>query len=155
MCGVAVRTSKHSRMTFSLVSGLILEEVNAKPLTHPMDVVKEMKDKYGVSISYNCGWLGVEKAKCSTYGDSCLSFDQLWWYFDEALKNNPGSRFELDFEDNKRFKRVSVAFHACIAGFKYCRSLLFLDGTFLKGRYKGVMLPATGKDGNEGNCKYI
>ncbi|CAL5422570.1 unnamed protein product [Camellia sinensis] len=74
-CGVAVRMSKHLRMTSSFVSGLILEEVSAKPLTRPVDVVKEMKDKYGVSISYNCGWLGVEKAKCSTYGDSCLSFD--------------------------------------------------------------------------------
>ena len=84
-----------------------------------------------------------------------MSFDQLRLDFDEALKNNPGNRFELDFEDNKRFKRVFVAFHACIAGFKNCRSLLFLDGTFLKGRYKGVMLAATGKDGNEGNCKYI
>ncbi|KAL7180346.1 hypothetical protein ACSBR1_043537 [Camellia fascicularis] len=137
-------------MTSSLVSGLILEEVSAKPLTRPVDVVKEMKNKYGVSISYSCGWLGVEKAKCSTYGDSCLSFNQLRWYFDEALKNNPGSCFELDFEDNKHFKRVFVAFHACIAGFKYCRSLLFLDGTFLKRRYKGVMLAATGKDRNEG-----
>lgn len=76
-CSVAVRTSKHTRMTSSLVSGLILEELSAKPLTRPVDVVKEMKDKYGVSISYNCGWLWVEKAKCSTYKNSCLSFDQL------------------------------------------------------------------------------
>ena len=51
--GVAVHTSKHARMTSSLVSGLILEEISAKPLTHLVDVIKEIKDKYGVSISYN------------------------------------------------------------------------------------------------------
>ncbi|KAL7230498.1 hypothetical protein ACSBR2_008889 [Camellia fascicularis] len=44
------------------------------------------------------------------------------WYFDEAWKNNPCSRFELDFENNKHFKRVFVAFHVCIAGFNYYRS---------------------------------
>ena len=38
-CGMAVRTSKHVRMTSSLVSGLILEEVSSKPLTHLVDVV--------------------------------------------------------------------------------------------------------------------
>ena len=76
-CDVAIRTGKHARMTSNLVSGPILEVVSAKPLTRLVDVVKETKDKYGVSISYNCGWLSVEKAKCSTFGDSCLSFDQL------------------------------------------------------------------------------
>ena len=56
-CGVAVRTSKLARMTSSLVSGLILEEVSAKPLTRPVDVVKEMKDKYGSqSVIIVVGW---------------------------------------------------------------------------------------------------
>ncbi|KAL7258271.1 hypothetical protein ACSBR1_004403 [Camellia fascicularis] len=39
---------------------------------------------------------------------------------------------------------------ACIDGFRHCRLLLFLDGTFLKGRFKGFLLAATAKDGNQG-----
>ena len=43
-----------------------------------------------------------------------------------------------------------MSFKACIEGFNYCRPLLFVDGTFLKGRYKGNILSATAKDGNQG-----
>ncbi|XP_028113436.1 uncharacterized protein LOC114311482 [Camellia sinensis] len=32
----------------------------------------------------------------------------------------------------------------------YCRPVLMLDGTFLKGRHKGCLLAATAKDGNQG-----
>ncbi|KAL7189291.1 hypothetical protein ACSBR1_039020 [Camellia fascicularis] len=39
---------------------------------------------------------------------------------------------------------------ACIDGFTHCRPLLFLDATFLKGRFKGFLLAATAKDGNQG-----
>ena len=49
-----------------------------------------------------------------------------------------------------RFKRLFVSFFGCINGFQFCRPLLFLDGTFLKGRYKGMLLAATAKDGNQG-----
>lgn len=39
----------------------------------------------------------------------------------------------------------------CIDGFKHCRPLLFLDEMFLKGRFKGNLLAAIVKDGNQGN----
>lgn len=32
----------------------------------------------------------------------------------------------------------------------YCCLVLMVDGTFLKGRHKGVLLSAVGKNGNEG-----
>ncbi|KAI5343656.1 hypothetical protein L3X38_011532 [Prunus dulcis] len=34
--------------------------------------------------------------------------------------------------------------------FKFCRPFLCLDGTFVKNKYKGHMLAATGKNGNQG-----
>ncbi|KAK9290183.1 hypothetical protein L1049_008349 [Liquidambar formosana] len=52
-------------------------------------------------------------------------------------------------EDSKWFKRFFAYFYACIHGFKYCRPMLFVDGTFLKSKYKGQLLAATAKDGNQ------
>lgn len=70
---------------------------------------------------------------------------------DATHKTNPRSRLEMQYDDKtSSFKRFFVAFNVCIYGSNFCRPLLFLDETFLKGRYKGNLLAAMGKDGNGG-----
>ncbi|KAL7254635.1 hypothetical protein ACSBR1_008897 [Camellia fascicularis] len=68
------------------------------------------------------------------------------------MEYNSRSYINLDFDEHntRRFNRLFISFKACIDGFNHCRSLLFLDGTFLKGRFKGNLLAATAKDGNQG-----
>ena len=69
---------------------------------------------------------------------------------------NPGSYLVLDVsQGTNRFRRCFVAFTACINGFKYARPMIFLDGTFLKGRHRGVLLCATYKTVNKGNIDVI
>ncbi|KAK9291102.1 hypothetical protein L1049_009289 [Liquidambar formosana] len=151
-CGAAVRTTKNSRMSSELVASLIRDKVRDKPLTRPTDVVYDFKVNYGLDITYHHAWWGVERAKNELFGHQSLSFDLLRWYKEETERTNPGSIIEIDYESNTgRFKRVFVSFYACIYGFWYCRPMLFLDGTFLKGRYKGNLLTATAKDGDQGN----
>ncbi|XP_028088334.1 uncharacterized protein LOC114288916 [Camellia sinensis] len=94
--------------------------------------------------------MGVEKERGLVFGDYSSSFDDLRWYVDAANACNPGSVFDMEFDiDSKgrHFKCLFFAFEACIHGFKYCRPVLMLDGTFLKGRHKGCLLAATAKDG--------
>ncbi|XP_012839253.1 PREDICTED: uncharacterized protein LOC105959659 [Erythranthe guttata] len=69
----------------------------------------------------------------------------------QSGKTNPGSIFHLDVEVEKQiFRRCFFAFAVCLDGFKFCRPVVMLDDTFLKGRYKGVLLSEVGKDVNEG-----
>ncbi|CAL5408387.1 unnamed protein product [Camellia sinensis] len=92
-----------------------------------------------------------DKARGGLFGDFATSFDQHRWYLETAMRTNPGSVFELDVDESSGcFRRLFVAFHGCLYGFQFCRPLLFVDGTFLKGRYKGHLLAATSKDGNQG-----
>ncbi|XP_028062462.1 uncharacterized protein LOC114265836 [Camellia sinensis] len=96
--------------------------------------------------------MGVEKARSVVFGDYSSSFDDLRWCVDAANDCNLGSVFDMEFDvDSKgrRFKCFFFAFEACIHGFKYCRPVLMLDGTFLKGRHKGCLLAATAKDSNQ------
>ncbi|CAL5372010.1 unnamed protein product [Camellia sinensis] len=109
------------------------------------------RKQYGIDVSYRVAWLGVDKARGGLFGDFATSFDQLRWYLETAMRTNPGSVFELDVDESSGcFRRLFVAFHGCLYGFQFCRPLLFVDGTFLKGRYKGHLLVATSKDGNQG-----
>ena len=95
--------------------------------------------------------LGCKKGKSEAFGDFAQSYDNLRWYRGAFLAANPGSVSDLDYDaETKHFQRLFLAFGACIHGFKHLRPLLFLDGTFLKGNYKGTLLSACGKDGNKG-----
>ena len=151
-CGVAARTTKNKRLTSNLVGGLIVDNVRQKPDTRPIDVKSMFHTDYGLTISYDQAWMGVEKARGMLFGDHSLSYQQLRWYIQAANESNPGSHFVLEGDsDTQRFSRLFMSFKACIHGFNYCRPILFIDGTFLKGRYKGIILSATAKDGNQGD----
>ena len=155
-CGVVVRSRVNSVIGSKIVSDIVLPVVGEKPLTRPVDVVKTLKKDYGVDISYRVAWTGVEKARGALFGDNATQFDELRWYVATARMTNPDSIIELDVDaDNGRFRRLFVSFFGCINGFQFGRPLLFLDGTFLKGRYKGILLGATSKDANQGNMFFI
>ncbi|KAL7176540.1 hypothetical protein ACSBR2_029970 [Camellia fascicularis] len=150
ICGVVVRTPKNPRTGSDLVSNVISERVHDKPLTRPTDVVYDLKKDYGLEVSYWVAWLGVEKARGEMFGALSISFDQRRWYSTVVMENNPGSYINIEYdEQNNRFICYLISFKACIDGFNHCRPLFFLDGTFLKGKFKGNLLAATAKDGNQ------
>ncbi|KAL7255184.1 hypothetical protein ACSBR1_009363 [Camellia fascicularis] len=150
-CSAAVRTFRNLCTGSELVSIVITDHVREQPLTRPTDVVFDMKNAYGLDVSYRVTWLGVEKARGEVYGDHAMSFNQLRWYSNAVMENNPHSYINLDFDQKtSRFVRYFISFHACIDGLNYCHPLLFLNGTFLKGRFKGNLLATTAKDGNQG-----
>ncbi|KAI8555648.1 hypothetical protein RHMOL_Rhmol05G0189600 [Rhododendron molle] len=142
---------KNPRMSSKLVAKEIMEEVRTMTNYAPIEAVKFFEKYYGSKISYHHAWFGVEKAGDELYGDYALSFDLLRWYAEEAKAKNPGSVIDVEYCDKTNcFSRIFVAFDACIKGFNYCRPLLALDGTFLKGRYTGTLFGAIGKDGDQG-----
>ncbi|GMP73457.1 hypothetical protein CsSME_00031212 [Camellia sinensis var. sinensis] len=151
-CGSSFRTVKHARMTSSMIGWLISSDIRNKALTLVSKVVCDFKDYYGIEVSYRRAWMGVEKARGLVFGDYSSSFDDFRWYVDVSNDCNPGSVFDMEFDvDSKgrHFKCLFFAFEACIHGFKYCRPMLMLDGTFLKRRHKGCLLAATTKDDNQ------
>ncbi|MBA0757839.1 hypothetical protein Gotri_020900 [Gossypium trilobum] len=81
-------------------------------------------------------------------------FSMLWDYADELRLQNPGNTIKMVVnrgtpKSPPHFKRFYVCFEALKRGWKEgCRLILSLDGCFLKGPFKGEMLFAVGRDGN-------
>ncbi|KAL7264464.1 hypothetical protein ACSBR1_002423 [Camellia fascicularis] len=145
-------------MTSSMIGGLISIDIRNKALISVSEVICDFKDYYGTEVFYRRAWMGVEKARGLVFCDYSSSFDDLRWYVDVANDCNPGSVFYMEFDVNSKgrhFKCLFFAFEACIHGFKYCRPVLMLDGTFLKGRHKSCLLAAMAKDGNQGLLKAL
>ncbi|CAL8169562.1 unnamed protein product [Prunus armeniaca] len=150
-CKGRIRERTSSMMSSKIVSSVLVDQIQSTPLIKPIEIVKDFKKNYGLDISYHNAWYGKELAKKRVHGDESLSYKHLAWYVGAVLSSNPGSRCILECDpESSRFKRFFISFHACIEGFRFCRPLLFLDGTFIKNKYKGHLLAATGKNGNQG-----
>ncbi|KAL7191165.1 hypothetical protein ACSBR2_023268 [Camellia fascicularis] len=72
-CGTAVQTYRNTRTGSKLVSGVVADWVRGQTLVRPTDVVFDLKNDYGLDISYWVAWLGVEKARGEVFGDHAMS----------------------------------------------------------------------------------
>ena len=150
-CSSVLRTRSHALMSSSHVKMLIIDEFRSNPSLKTKDIINRMLNSFGIDISYRVAWIAREKALKELHGSDEESFANLIWYRAAILETNPGSVFDLEWDPiTGRFQRLFLCFGGVIEGFKSCIPLLFVDGAHVKSKYKGAMLSATGKDGNQG-----
>ncbi|XP_012838824.1 PREDICTED: uncharacterized protein LOC105959301 [Erythranthe guttata] len=150
-CGASFGSSSKNRLTSDLISGLIMNAVRIKPEMAPNDVVLNVKLYYGIDISYFVAWKALAAGKHHVFGDATTSYSYLPLYFEELGRSNPGSVYHLDVDPvSMKFKRCFFAFEGSLSGFKACRPMLALDGTFLSGKHRGIHLSALAKDSENG-----
>ncbi len=65
------------------------------------------------------------------------------------MATNPGSVVNLEVTDGNKFQYLFIAFVASIHGFSYCRPVISIDATHLKGKYRGVLFTAVCHDANQ------
>ncbi|XP_014499552.1 uncharacterized protein LOC106760653 [Vigna radiata var. radiata] len=85
-------------------------------------------------------------------GDFKEQFRRIHDYGQEVLRSNPGSTVKIKVNSDNGdaiFERIYVCLNACKKSFVSCRPIIFLDGCFLKGLYKGELLTTVGRDPND------
>ncbi|XP_020272593.1 uncharacterized protein LOC109847765 [Asparagus officinalis] len=166
-CGQHSNLSGQSRASRKFIAAQLRPVLKARPEIHPIDVQKDFLTRFGLRLEYSKIWWGKERAQQDMYGDSYEAYDQfrcrfnvnmlplcsnvlylftcpevaLLYRYEQMVKQmNPGSYICID-QNEGRFRRLFICYAACIQGFlNGCRPLLFLDGTFLKDRYNGMLL---------------
>ncbi|KAL4022875.1 hypothetical protein IC575_016621 [Cucumis melo] len=115
----------------------------------PRDIIEDMRQDYGINMSYEKAWRARENAYERVRGSPEESYNLLRRY-GEALKfTNPGTIFHMELEDDRFFKYLFMAVGACVRGFLNCiRPVIVMDETFLKNKYRGQLIVAVCLDGN-------
>ncbi|XP_062012498.1 uncharacterized protein LOC133729036 [Rosa rugosa] len=150
-CKGVVRTQKHKLLGSKVVKTCIAADVSYNLSLKPMEIMSKFKSTYEFDISYKVALKAKHSAKEAIYGSDADSFSKLSWYKEAILQSNPGSSFVLEVDPStNRFQRLFVAYGGCVEGFQFCLPMLYVDGTFGKSMYKGQILSATGRNGNQG-----
>ncbi|KAK3230970.1 hypothetical protein Dsin_002851 [Dipteronia sinensis] len=109
-----------------------------------------MKTMYGIQIMYSKANQALHYALSLTYGTHEETFQLLPSFGYVLEQQNPGTIGNLQFVDNVKFLYFFMSLGASLRGFRMCmRPVIAVDGTHLKGRFRGTMFVATAQDGIE------
>ncbi|XP_022565025.1 uncharacterized protein LOC111209416 [Brassica napus] len=110
-------------------------------LMHKYEGIKEgpkAKDIHGIPVNMQ-----------STLLEVLESYGKIPKYLHMLREANPGTHSSYKTDVDGRFRYLFIAFGQSIRGFNtVMRRVIVVDGTFLKSKFKGVLLVATAIDGN-------
>ncbi|XP_020242923.1 uncharacterized protein LOC109821142 [Asparagus officinalis] len=122
-CGNFGNNACQSRASRQFIATQVLPTLKVRPDLQPIDVQKELLTSYRLRVDYSKIWWGKERAQ---------------EYVEEVKKTNSGSYIHVE-QNEGRFSKPFICYAACINVFlNGYRPLIFLDGTFLKDRFKGL-----------------
>ncbi|KAH7865210.1 hypothetical protein Vadar_003723 [Vaccinium darrowii] len=139
-------------LTSRYISSRIIDIVKEDPsLTIKVlqAMVKELTG--GFNRSYDKTWLEKEIAIASIFGDWDESYQKLPRYLTAVQQYDLGTEFKINTVPSVTsgtviFDQVFWAFAPAIEGFQHYCLVICIDGTFLTGKYRGVMLIALSQD---------
>ncbi|XP_021592475.1 uncharacterized protein LOC110600074 [Manihot esculenta] len=130
---------------------IIKDMLRDSPHHKPKDIGTRIFQDFGIKLSYTQVWRGIEEAREQLQGSYRESYSQLPWFCEQMVEANPGSFVNLLIDDDSKFQRLFVSFHASKHGFKSgFRPLLFLDSVSFNSKYYETLLTATALDGDDG-----
>ncbi|KAK6151822.1 hypothetical protein DH2020_014457 [Rehmannia glutinosa] len=149
-CPLDKRMSNNRHAMAKIVGDLIKSKFlnNIKTVYTPTYIIRDMKDEHGISLDYKKAWRLKEKALEVIRGRSDESYQKLLAYLYMLEKTNPRSIIEIVRKEDDTFLFLFMAISASIKGWRHCRHVIVVDGTFLKASYGGTLLSACTQDGN-------
>ncbi|XP_062082315.1 uncharacterized protein LOC133788743 isoform X2 [Humulus lupulus] len=147
-CSLISQKRKHRQASAAVIANVVGSSFDGqKETSKPKEIMMIMQNNH-MPITYWKAWKGEKIANNLLRGSLELSFQNLPAYLYMVQKMNPGTITHLEVDEDSKFKYVFLAYGACIKGFHCMRKVIPVDGTWLKTKYKGVMLIATTQDGN-------
>ncbi|XP_062112465.1 uncharacterized protein LOC133823619 [Humulus lupulus] len=107
-----------------------------------------MLDDFGVSMAYQKAWRARENALELARGNQDDSYQKLPIFLHMLKVSNPGTIIHLVTDNTYHFKYMYLAFANSIKGWKHCRPVIVIDGTYLKTSFGGTLFTASTMDAN-------
>ncbi|XP_010489152.1 PREDICTED: uncharacterized protein LOC104766878 [Camelina sativa] len=131
---------------------LFMDKLRMQPKYMPLDIQRHIKEQWKISSTIGQCQTGRLIALKWLKDEYDQQFAHLRGYVAEIISSNPGSTAIVDTitdgVGNHVFNRIYVCLAAMKNAFYFCRSLIGIDGTFLKHAVKGCLFTAIAHDAN-------
>ncbi|XP_020871455.1 uncharacterized protein LOC110225795 [Arabidopsis lyrata subsp. lyrata] len=137
-----------------VIARLFLDKIREEPEYFlPKKIEQTIKEKWKITVSRPQCQAARRKALSWIEREYDEQFARLQDYAAEIRESNPESTVAVETVTNdagqEEFNRFYVCFHAIKKTWiESCRPLIGVDGTFIKGKVKGQLLVALGRDAN-------
>ncbi|XP_075109169.1 uncharacterized protein LOC107782947 [Nicotiana tabacum] len=129
-CSLMDNTFIQRKPTSMVVGSMVIPKYSdPKTIYTPKDIQIDMLSEHGVNLTYMQAWRAKEKALQFLRGHPADSYNKL--------------PIKLKKTADECFLYAFVAICTSISGWKYCRPVVVVDGTFLKSAYMGIMLTSS------------
>ncbi|XP_070020519.1 uncharacterized protein [Nicotiana sylvestris] len=129
-CSLMDNTFIQRKPTSMVVGSMVIPKYSdPKTIYTPKDIQIDMLSEHGVNLTYMQAWRAKEKALQFLRGHPADSYNKL--------------PIKLKKTADECFLYAFVAICTSISGWKYCRPVVVVDGTFLKSAYRGIMLTSS------------
>ncbi|CAL1400582.1 unnamed protein product [Linum trigynum] len=148
------RQLRVNQVTAHWIAQDMLERFRINPEWAPTQIMAEVKLKQNIEVARRTCYRAKISAIKMLSGSLVEDYHMVRSYLGELKKRDPRGNFILGVEphpseDKVYFQRFYIGFSALRDGFlEACRPMFGLDGCFLKGEIKGMLLTAVGKDSN-------
>ncbi|KAL4309527.1 hypothetical protein GQ457_01G056250 [Hibiscus cannabinus] len=156
-CAVGHRQD-HLNLDSTIISLTVQPIVQASLKVTVAALMGHVRSIFHYEPEYKKTWRGKDKAIRKLHGDWDASYNDLPAWINIMQKYNLGTIADLEtlpsyrndrvVQEVRQFHRLFWTFPQCINAFKSCKPIIQVDGTFLYGRYKQVLLLAVVQDGN-------
>ncbi|XP_059450972.1 uncharacterized protein LOC132181751 [Corylus avellana] len=151
VCG---RKYKSSIVNSTWIANQLIEKFKVQP-NMPLEVIQhEVKEKWRVDVTPSIMYRARRKAGKQIYGKLEGQYGRLWDYCETLRKTNKGTCIMMKVERPNpnlppRFQRLYLSLATMKKGFiEGYKLIIGVDGCFLKGAFKGQLLAAVSRDGN-------
>ncbi|XP_059294431.1 uncharacterized protein LOC132047397 [Lycium ferocissimum] len=145
-CGSEHITSHNPHATAKVIGEYFKDKFPYGKGPSTKDTSQSIRTDLGCKVSYWKVWKGMEISKALTRGTHEHGYAVLDAYRYMLRSANPGSKTALKVDETGKFKHFFVAYKAWILGFAQMKKVIAIDGTFLRSKYKGVLLSAVAQD---------
>ena len=137
-----------------VIARLFVDKIREEPKYFmPMKIEELIKERWKITVSRAQCQAARNKAMGWIQKEYETQFARIRDYAAEILESNINSSVEVETKRNEEGKDVFDRFYVCFDVLRRswqatCRPLIGMDGTFLRGKTKGQLLVALGRDGD-------
>ncbi|XP_074358120.1 uncharacterized protein LOC141697578 [Apium graveolens] len=144
----------HKKLSARMIAQLVKPLVIDTPEIPIKTIIPLINNEHNHIVGYKKAWRGKQIAIEEVYGSWATTYQALPMFLEAIMKTNPGTIAEIDAVPHAKergtsvCKRIFWSLKAMMDGWQHARPVISIDGTFLKGRYRGKLLIVMGVDSN-------